>query len=269
MTGENGRVDFGLSDRVVLVTGGTRGLGYAMCESLLAEGARVALCSRDAAGCRDAASSLGPRATGFCADVSEPGRAARLVDEIVDRLGRLDAVVNNAGRFGGGRAVEATDESYREGFDTKVLGALGLVRAALPHLRGSNQARVVNVSGISANRVLNGAVVTAVANAAMLSLTAYLANELIADGVNVCGVLPGYVLTPPWRERTQAVADAEDVDFETAKQIVLDRQGLGHARWGEAREVADVVTFLLSKQASFMNGTVFRIDGGQFPTVRY
>jgi len=81
--------------------------------------------------------------------------------------------------------------------------------------------------------------------------------------------MPGYVLTPPWRERTQAVADAEDVDFETAKQIVLDRQGLGHARWGEAREVADVVTFLLSKQASFMNGTVFRIDGGQFPTVRY
>jgi transcriptional regulator with XRE-family HTH domain len=107
------------------------------------------------------------------------------------------------------------------------------------------------------------------ANAAMLSLTAYLANELIADGVNVCGVLPGYVLTPPWRERTQAVAEAEDVDFETAKQIVLDRQGLGHARWGEAREVADVVTFLLSKQASFMNGTVFRIDGGQLPTVRY
>jgi 3-oxoacyl-[acyl-carrier protein] reductase len=262
-------MDLGLSERVVLVTGGTRGLGYAMCESLLAEGARVALCSRDAAACRDAASSLGPGATGFCADVSEPGKAARLVGDVVDQLGRLDAVVNNAGRFGGGRAVEATGESYREGLDTKVIGALDLVRAALPHLRGSNQARVVNVSGISANMVLNGAVVTAVANAAMLSLTAYLANELIADGVNVCGVVPGYVLTPPWRERTQAVADAEAVDFETAKQIVLERQGLGHARWGEAHEVADVVTFLLSKQASFMNGTVLRIDGGQLPTVRY
>jgi 3-oxoacyl-[acyl-carrier protein] reductase len=262
-------MDFGLRDRVVLVTGGTRGLGYAMCESLLAEGAHVALCSRDDASCRQAAASLGAGAFGFCADVSEPGSPARLVGEIVDQLGRLDAVVNNAGRFGGGRTVEATDESYREGLDTKVLGPLDLVRAALPHLRESNQARVVNVSGISANKVLNGAVVTAVANAAMLSLTAYLANELIADGVNVCGVVPGYVLTPPWRERTQAVADAEDVDFETAKQIVLDRQGLGHARWGDAHEIGDVVTFLLSKQASFMNGTVFRIDGGQFPTVRY
>jgi NAD(P)-dependent dehydrogenase (short-subunit alcohol dehydrogenase family) len=262
-------MDLGLSDRVVLVTGGTRGLGYAMCESLLAEGARVALSSRDAADCRQAASSLGSGATGFCADVSEPGTAARLVAEIVDQLGRLDAVVNNAGRFGGGRAVDATTESYREGIDTKVIGPLDLVRAALPHLRSSDQARVVNVSGISANKVLNGAVVTAVANAAMLSLTAYLANELIADGVNVCGVVPGYVLTPPWRERTQAVADAEGVDFETAKQIVLDRQGLGHARWGEAHEIGDVVTFLLSKQASFLNGTVFRIDGGQLPTVRY
>jgi len=146
-----------------------------------------------------------------------------------------------------------------------VVGPLGLVRAALPHLRGSNQARVVNVSGISANRMLNGAVVTAVANAAMLALTAYLCERVDRRrGQRVRGhawLRPH----PPWRERTQAVADAEDVDFETAKQIVLDRQGLGHARWGEAREVADVVTFLLSKQASFMNGTVFRIDGGQFP----
>jgi 3-oxoacyl-[acyl-carrier protein] reductase len=262
-------MDLGLTERVVLVTGGTRGLGYAACESLLAEGARVVLCSRDETACRDAASSLGPGATGFCSDVSEPGAADELVAAVVRRLGRLDAVVNNAGRFGGGRAVEATNESYREGIDTKVLGPLDLVRAALPHLRASDQARVVNVSGVSANKVLNGAVVTAVANAAMLSLTAYLANELIGDEVNVCGVVPGYVLTPPWRERTEVVAEAEEVDFETAKQIVLDRQGLGHARWGEAREIADVVTFLLSKQASFMNGTVFRIDGGQFPAVRY
>jgi NAD(P)-dependent dehydrogenase (short-subunit alcohol dehydrogenase family) len=262
-------MDLGLTDRVVLVTGGTRGIGYATCESLLAEGARVALCSRDEASGHDAASSLGPGAAAFCADVSAPGSAVQLVGDVVDRLGRLDALVNNAGRFGGGAAVEATDESYREGIDTKVLGPLALVRAALPHLRGSDQACVVNVSGISANKVLNGAAVTAVANAAMLSLTAYLANELIGDGVNVCGVVPGYVLTPPWRERTQAVADAEAVDFETAKQLVLEHQGLGHGRWGEAREVADVVTFLLSKQASFMNGTVLRVDGGQLPTVRY
>jgi NAD(P)-dependent dehydrogenase (short-subunit alcohol dehydrogenase family) len=262
-------MDLGLTDRVVLVTGGTGGIGYAVCESLVAEGARVALCSRHDGRSRDAASSLGARASGFRADVSEPDSGAQLVADVVDEFGRLDAVVNNAGRFGGGRALEATREAYREGFDTKVLGALGLVRAALPHLRHGDQARVVNVSGVSAHKVLSGAVVTAVANAALLSLTAYLANELIDDGVNVCGVVPGYVLTPPWRERAQAVADAEGVDFETAKQIILERQGLGHARWGEAHEIADVVTFLLSKQASFMNGTVFRVDGGQFPTVRY
>jgi 3-oxoacyl-[acyl-carrier protein] reductase len=112
-------MDLGLTDRVVLVTGGTRGIGYAMCESLLAEGARVALCSRDEANCRDAASSLGPGAAAFGADVSAPGSAAKLVGEVVDQLGRLDGVVNNAGRFGGGAAVEATDESYREGIDTK------------------------------------------------------------------------------------------------------------------------------------------------------
>jgi 3-oxoacyl-[acyl-carrier protein] reductase len=262
-------VDLGLEGRVVLVTGGTRGIGRSICESALGEGALVALCSRNAGAAREAAAALGANAAGFGADVSRADDAARLVRDVVDRFGRLDAIVNNAGRFGGGPTLEAGEDAFAEGFETKAVGPIRLVREALPHLRASDQARVVNVSGISANKVLAGAAVTALANSAMLALTAYLAHELIAAGIAVSAVVPGYILTPPWRERTEAVADAEGVSFEEAKQIVLDRQGLGHARWGEPREIADVVTFMLSRQASLMNGTVFRIDGGQFSSVRF
>ena len=158
--------------------------------------------------------------------------------------------------------------ALREGFDTKVVGSLILVQAALPYLRLSDQARVVNVSGISAQRVMPGAAVTALANSSMIALTAYLARELIEDRVNVNCVIPGYILTDPWRRRTEELAKAEGLDFETAKLEILRRQDMAHSRWGTPGEVADIVVFMLSAQAGFLNGASFRIDGGQFLAVQ-
>ena len=180
------------------------------------------------------------------------------------RLGRLDAVVNNAGRFGGGPAVELTPEGIHEGIDTKVAGAVGLIRAALPALRQSDQARVVNIGGISAQRVTPGAAVTAIANAGMATVSGYLAQELAPDGITVNCVIPGYVLSEVWRGRADAVAAREGLSrAEVGLQRVLDLQGLA-GRWGDPSEIADVVVFLLSAQARFVSGAAFRVDGAQF-----
>jgi NAD(P)-dependent dehydrogenase (short-subunit alcohol dehydrogenase family) len=135
-------------------------------------------------------------------------------DGAVAAFGRLDAVVNNAGRFGGGPVLELTDEALSEGLDTKVAAGLRVVRHALPHLRASDRAAVVNVSGITAEMVIPGAGVTAMGNAGL-------------------------------------------------------RRGIAHARWGAPEETADVVVFLLSRAARFVNGTVLRADGGQSPAVDY
>ena len=262
-------MDLNLDARVVLVTGANRGIGRAIARSVAAEGATVVVVGRDEAACADTVAELGAgRASYLTGDVSRPEEAERIVAAAVERHGRLDALVNNAGRFGGGPIMDLTPEALREGFDTKVVGALALVQAARPALARSDQARVVNISGITAQRIMPGAAVTAMANSGMIALTAYLARELIGDAITVNCLIPGYVMTDPWRRRTEALAAAEGLDFETAKAEVFKRQDMGHARWGEPKEIADVAVFLLSAQAAFVNGASFRVDGAQFMAVQ-
>jgi NAD(P)-dependent dehydrogenase (short-subunit alcohol dehydrogenase family) len=262
-------MDLKLDGRVVLVTGGNRGIGRAIAEAAVAEGATAAVVGRDAGAGRETVDALGPaRASWHVCDVTDETAIARLVQEVADRYGRIDAVVNNAGRFGGSPITELSGAALREGLDTKVVGAMQLVQAALPWLRRSDQARVLNISGVTAQRVTPGVAVTAIANSGMVALTAYLARELIEDRINVNCLIPGYTLTGAWRARAEALVAAEGLSFEEACREILRRQDMGHSRWGSAREIAEVGVFLLSAQAGFVNGASFRVDGGQFLAIQ-
>ena len=262
-------MDLDLENRVVLVTGATRGIGRAIAEAAAAEGARVAVVGRDAQAGREVVQALPPgSAAWFACDVTDQPQIEAMVAAVAGQWGRLDAIVNNAGRFGGSPIAELSGPALREGLDTKVVGAMQVVQAALPHLRASDQARVLNISGVTAQRITPGVAVTAIANSGMVSLSAYLARELIEHGINVNCLLPGYTLTGAWRARAEALSAAEGLSFEDALQTILDRQDMGHSRWGEAREIADVAVFLLSAQAAFVNGASFRVDGGQFLAVQ-
>jgi NAD(P)-dependent dehydrogenase (short-subunit alcohol dehydrogenase family) len=262
-------MDLNLEGRVVVVTGANRGIGRAVAEAAATEGAQVAVVGRDAAAGRETVSALPQGCSDwFACDVTDQAQIACMVEEVAARWGRIDAIVNNAGRFGGSPIAELSGPALREGLDTKVVGALQVVQAALPHLRASDQARVVNISGVTAQRVTPGVAVTAIANSGMIALTAYLARELIGDRINVNCLIPGYTLTGAWRARAEALAAAEDLNFEDALQEILNRQDMGHSRWGQACEIADVAVFLLSGKAAFVNGASFRVDGGQFLAVQ-
>ena len=262
-------MDLGLSGRVVLVTGGSRGIGKAVAELLVGEGASVAICARHADASARAADELGARALGLRADVTDDRSVAELLGAVIERFGRLDAVVNNAGRFGGGPVAELSDAALFEGIDTKTAGMLRVVRHALPHVRESDQARVVNVSGLTALKTTPAAAMTALGNAGVVTLTSYLAHELIADEVLVNAVIPGFTRTGVWEKRAAVRAKSEGTSLDEALEAMLAANGMAHARWGRPAEIARVIVFLLSSAASFVNGVAVRVDGGQFAAVDY
>ena len=261
-------MDLGLTGRVALVTGGSRGLGYAIARRLRDEGAQVVICGRDEGACRTAAGELG--ADPEVADVADEASVAGLIGRVLDRHGRLDVLVNNAGRFTGGPLNATPERAWREGFDVKALGVVHTTRYAREALIASDQARVVNISGITSELVVPGVAVTALANSAMTTLTAYLAHDLRPYGVTVNCVVPGYTLSEVWRDRVAAYAADHDLSEERARSAILAERGMGpDARWGTPDELAAVVTFLVSGPASYVSGATIRADAAQLPVVSH
>jgi len=260
-------MDLDLQNRVYLVTGGSRGIGHAVARALVDEGASVVICGRNDEEVQRAAVAAGASVTGVCADVGDADSVRALVDAIGERHGRLDGIVHNAGRFGGGPIDQLPRTGLHEGLETKVLGPLELTQAALGLLRASDRAAMVAVSGLTALRIVPGAAVTAIANTGVIALTAYLAHELLGDGIRVNCVVPGYTLTGAWEGRAAAISESEGLSIEEAQGAILERMGMAHARWGRPEEIATPIVWLLSGAASFVNGIAMRVDGGQLPTV--
>ena len=262
-------MDLGLEGRVAVVTGGNRGIGYAVAERLIEQGAKVAICGRSHEEGKEAAEKLGPSAVWFTADITDDAAVRELVDGAVERFGGLDVLVNNAGRFTGGPLHEIEDERFARGLDTKVIGAIRTSRHARRALIESDQGRIVNISGITAVKVMPGVAITALTNSAMITLTSYLAQDLRPYGVCVNCLVPGYTRTEVWQERIDMFAEERDLGTEEAMARILAQQGMGEARWGEPEEVASVVAFMASRHASFVSGATLRVDGAQLPVVTH
>jgi len=253
-------MDLGLTGKVAIVTGGSRGLGFAAAQAIVAEGAHVVICARGGEQLQRAVGQLrsgagqGATAEGVVADVSTEGGVGKVIDGALKAFGRLDVVVNNVG-LGKGADIESTsDAEWQEAIDQTLFPAIRMSRQAVPHMRAQGGAIVI-VSSIF-GRESGGRMTYNAVKAAEISLTKSLAQQLAKDRIRVVSVAPGSILFEggSWWKRQQA-DPAGIADF-------IGRE-LPFGRFGRPDEVGATIAFLASPKASWISGTTVVVDGCQ------
>jgi 3-oxoacyl-[acyl-carrier protein] reductase len=254
-------MDLGLRGHAAFVAASSRGMGLAIARQFAAEGADVAMCARDEPALRTAATSLlhyGTRVLAFPADVTDAAQVSAAVDGAASQLGRLDALVVNAGGPPPGTFETLDDDAWQAAYELTLMSAVRLVRAALPHLRRSDAASIAFVSSFSVRQPIMGLTLSNAVRGGVAGLAKSLAFEL-APGIRVNTLLPGNVATDRAislaATRGGGTRSAEAVMAETARAIPL-------GRYGDPDEFARVAVFLSSPAASYVTGTTVPVDGG-------
>jgi len=246
---------FGLSDRVALVTGGTKGLGRTMAETLARAGAKVSLCSRHGSEAesvaRDIGGSTGAETLGVEADVSKKGDIDRLVKRVERVLGKIDILVANAGVNIRKGTNELTERDWESVVDLNLKGPFLLAQTLLPGMRERKWGRLVFLGSILSFVSIAGRAPYASSKAGILGLTRTLALESAPDGVCVNAICPGPFKTP---------MNVPLLENEQKNKAFLKKLPIG--RWGEPEELAGLVLYLASPACSFMTGAAILIDGG-------
>lgn len=258
-------MDFGLRDRVALVCGGSSGLGYAIAEGLLAEGAVVALNGRNQVKLEQAVQALAAafpsdRVHGFAADVARGAEATALVERVHAQLGGPDILLCNAGGPPAGAFTDHDEQAWRAALDTSLLSAVLLCRAALPLMRAARWGRILCLTSVAARQPSPALILSTAARAGVLGFAKSLADEVARDGITVNSLCPGYFAT----ERLQQLAETRGREAGKSAEQVLQEMGqsLPIGRIGTPAELAAAAVFLASEPARYVTGTALSVDGG-------
>jgi 3-oxoacyl-[acyl-carrier protein] reductase len=259
-------MDLQLKGKTALVTGASRGLGYATALTLAREGCQVAVNGRDADSAKNAAekitSETGTQAIGLAGDVSEVSVAEQLIEGTVNAFGGLDLLVTNAGGPPAGPFESFDEEAWQKAIDLSFTSHVRLIRAALPHLRKSNIPSVLTVTSYTVKQPLPNLVLSNSIRMATIGLTKSLALELGKDGIRFNSILPAWTETERVVELMtgRATTNKTTVQEETAKQASQSPFG----RMGRPEEFANAAVFLLSPAASYITGVMLSVDGGMY-----
>lgn len=259
-------MDLKLSNRAIIVTGGSSGVGLALVDDLLSAGARVATCARHIDRLRSATEGLAnhdaDRLLVEACDVRQADQVEAFVWRAVDRFGAVDGLVNNAGQSLMKRFDDTTAGEWLDEFELKFGGVLNPLTAARPWLAASDGASVININAVLARQPEPRLAATSAARAGLLNLTKTLSVELASDGIRVNSVLLGLIDTGQWRRRYEQRSDDLDRSWEEWSAALAADRGIALGRLGVAAEVSFIVTMLLSPRASYVTGTSIDVAGG-------
>lgn len=252
-----------LQDKVAIVTGASRGIGLGISERLAADGAKVVLCARSEDALADAARRI-PGSACVTLDLRQPDAARQLVVFTLTTYGRIDIVVNNAGATKRGDFLALTDEDFADGFALKFFGAVRVTRESWPHLKATSGS-LVFISGVGGRTPGAHFTVGGSVNAALLSFTKAMAEQGIADGIQVNCINPGAIRTARYTTRLEALAKQRGIDPAAAEAEFVNDHRV--TRIGEPSDIAALVAFVASPDGRFLQGSIIDMDGGATKTV--
>lgn len=253
-----------LAGRKALITGGSGGLGSAVALSLARARATVAICGRDAERVADVARQLSLESGGKIEpvrlDLLQPGDAARAVATAVGRIGGLDILINAAGAPADGGFESVSPEAWHRSYAIKFFGVVDTIRAALPHMKAAGRGAIITLSGLFGTEPMPGNIVSGSINAALENFMKALASDVARYGIRAITLCPGPFYTARIRTILEHRAREEGHPYEEVLRREESAVPLG--RFGKPEELADMISVLVSDQASFMTGTVVTMDGG-------
>jgi 3-oxoacyl-[acyl-carrier protein] reductase len=260
-------MELGLGGRVAVVCAASQGLGKAAAMAFAREGAHVVICSRDRKRIRAAAADIegagtqAIRVVPVVADLTKPRDITRLFKTAMKEFGRIDILVTNAGGPPVGAFSDLDDKDWQAGFERNFMSAARCMREVLPHMQKLQWGRIINITSLTVKQPIDTLVISSAVRPGVIGLAKILANQYGRHGILINNVSPGNYLTARQEELAKSSAAERGLTFEQylqeqAKEIPVGRLGL-------PEELADVIVFLGSERASFVNGATIGVDGGQ------
>jgi NAD(P)-dependent dehydrogenase (short-subunit alcohol dehydrogenase family) len=257
-------MDLGLAGRIVLITGGSKGIGFACARAFLAEGARVALASRSHENLEKARAALRDVET-FAADLTQPRVAADMVEAVERRLGPIEVLVNSAGAARRTAADELTPEAWRAAMDAKYFTYINVIDPLVKRMAARGRGAIINVIGSGGKVPTPTHIGGGAANAALMLASVGLANAYAARGVRVIGINPGPTKTERVKQGLAVDAKRDGISEDEALQRIV--QKLPMKRMPEPEEIADIIVFAASERARLLSGAILSADAAANPTV--